>query len=93
MFQSYTRFLTLTLQNHVKSDQDYLQNRMHMVLRNRLASLSIGTERLACLINIRGVLLKSLAGVLHASFSPPSLPSPPSTPPLWAGLKDNIHVG
>ena len=35
--------------NTIKSYKNYLQNMQHMVLRNR-PTISIGTERLACLI-------------------------------------------
>ena len=80
--------LTLTLQNLTKSYKNYLQNTQHMVWRNR-PTLSIGTERLACLNSPPGVQPRTLA--LHAAgprfeprvrrarsarfFSPPSLPS------------------
>ena len=45
-----TRKLTLTLLDCTKSYKNYLQNTQHVVLRNR-PTLSIGTERLACLNN------------------------------------------
>ena len=40
--------------------QNYLQNTQHVMLRNR-PTLSIGTERLACLSNPHGVQLGTLA--------------------------------
>ena len=42
-----------------KSYKNYLQNTKHVVLRNR-PTLSIGTERLACLNNPHGVQLGTL---------------------------------
>ena len=42
--------------NTMKSYKNYLQNTQHMVLRN-CPTLSIGTERLACLNNPQGVQL------------------------------------
>ena len=53
-------FLTLTLLYITKPHKNYLQNTQHVVLRNR-PTLSIGTERLACLNNPRGVQLGTLA--------------------------------
>ena len=52
--------LTLTLLYITKPHKNYLQNTQHVVLRNR-PTLSIGTERLACLNNPRGVQLGTLA--------------------------------
>ena len=52
--------LTLTLSYITKPHTNYLQNTQHVVLRNR-PTLSIGTERLACLNNPRGVQLGTLA--------------------------------
>ena len=52
--------LTLTLLYITKRHKNYLQNTQHVVLRNR-PTLSIGTERLACLNNPRGVQLGTLA--------------------------------
>ena len=52
--------LTLTLLNLTKSYKNYLQNMQHVVLRNR-PTLSIGTERLACLNSPHGVQLWTLA--------------------------------
>ena len=52
--------LTLTLSNLTKSHKNYLQNMQHEVLRNH-PTLSIGTERLACLNNPCGVQLGTLA--------------------------------
>ena len=48
--------LTLTLLYITKPHKNYLQNTQHVVLRNR-PTLSIGTERLACLNNPRADLL------------------------------------
>ena len=57
-------FLTLNAQksykNAQKSYKNYLQNTQHMVLRNR-TTLSLGTERLACLNSPPGVQLGTLA--------------------------------
>ena len=55
-----TNCLTLTLLHITKPHKNYLQNTQHVVLRNR-PTLSIGTERLACLNNPRGVQLGTLA--------------------------------
>ena len=52
--------LTLTLLYITKPHKNYLQNTQHVVLRNR-PTLSIGTERLACLNNPCGVQLGTLA--------------------------------
>ena len=52
--------LSLTLLYITKPHKNYLQNTQHVVLRNR-PTLSIGTERLACLNNPRGVQLGTLA--------------------------------
>ena len=52
--------ITLTLENLTKSHKSYLQNTLHLVLRNR-PTLSIGMERLACLNNPHGVQLGTLA--------------------------------
>ena len=52
--------LTLTLLYITKPHKNYLQNTQHVVLRNH-PTLSIGTERLACLNNPRGVQLETLA--------------------------------
>ena len=52
--------LTLTLLHITKHHKNYLQNTQHVVLRNH-PTLSIGTERLACLNNPRGVQLGTLA--------------------------------
>ena len=58
---TYTIFaLSLTLLYITKPHKNYLQNTQHVVLRNR-PTLSIGTERLACLNNPRGVQLGTLA--------------------------------
>ena len=46
--------------NTIKSYKNYLQNTQHMVLRNR-PTLSIGTERLACLNSAPGVQPRTLA--------------------------------
>ena len=46
--------------NTIKSYKNYLQNRQHMVLRNR-PTLIIGTERLACLNSPPGVQRGTLA--------------------------------
>ena len=46
--------------NSSRSYKNYLQNTQHVVLRNR-PTLSIGTERLACLNNPHGVQLGTLA--------------------------------
>ena len=61
-FLSFTLFLnlTLTLLHITKPHKNYLQNTQHVVLRNH-PTLSIGTERLACLNNPRGVQLGTLA--------------------------------
>ena len=53
-------YLTLTLLDLTKSYKNYLQNRQHVVLRNH-PTLSIGTERLACLNCPHGVQLGTLA--------------------------------
>ena len=45
--------------NTIKSYKNYLQNMQHMVLRN-WPTLSIGTERLACLNSPPGVQLGTL---------------------------------
>ena len=52
--------ITLIQQNRTKSYKNYLQNTQHVVLRNH-PILSIGTERLACLNNLHGVQLGTLA--------------------------------
>ena len=57
---SYDNQLTLTLLYITKPHKNYLQNTQHVVLRNRPA-LSVGTERLACLNNPRGMQLGTLA--------------------------------
>ena len=84
------RFMILTsniIFNPIKSYKNYLQNRQHMVLCNR-PTLSIGTERLACLNSppwhaaldprlARGrsrVWAPGPAGALRTFFSPLSLP-------------------
>ena len=70
--------------NTTKSYKNYLQNRQHVVLHNR-PTLSIGTERLACLNNppwcaaghprlARG-RSRVRAPAEARFFSPPSLPS------------------
>ena len=72
--------------NTLKSYKNYLQNTQHMVFRN-WPTLSIGTERLACLNSPPGVQLGTLAwhaadlgfepqprGCVVCAFSPPSLP-------------------
>ena len=74
--------LTLTLLHITKPHKNYLQNTQHVVLRNH-PTLSMGTERLACLNNPHGVQLGTLAGLEPQAwrarcacfFSPPSLPS------------------
>ena len=52
--------LTLTLLYITKPHKNHLQNTQHVVLRNR-PTLPIGTERLACPNNPRGVQLGTLA--------------------------------
>ena len=46
--------------NTIKSYKNYLQNMQHVVLRNS-PTLSIGTERFACLNSPHGVQLGTLA--------------------------------
>ena len=45
----YTTGLVYNNPNTIKSYKNYLQNTQHMALRNP-PTLSIGTERLACLL-------------------------------------------
>ena len=56
----WSKPLTLTLLDLTKSYKNYLQNTQHVVLRNR-PTLSIGTERLACLNSPHDVQLGTLA--------------------------------
>ena len=56
----YTTGLVYNNPNTIKPYKNYLQNTQHMVLRNR-PTLSIGTERLACLNSPPGVQLETLA--------------------------------
>ena len=56
----YTTGLVFNNPNTIKSYKNYRQNTQHMVLRNQ-PTLSIGTERLACLNSPPGVQLGTLA--------------------------------
>ena len=84
-YQIDKRLLTLPLKNLTKPCRDYLQNTLHVVLRNH-PSLSIAAERLTCLNNESAWrpagdprLARGRSGVQApapaCAFSPPSLPS------------------
>ena len=87
-----TDILTLTLLCPTKSRKNYLQNTQHVVLRNR-PTLSIGTERLACLNNPHGMQLGPSPSTRQVPSSSPgpggraaSFLHPPFLPPLWGSF-------